>query len=151
MTSRVWAFRPLAEAVRACFRRWRADLPRLRPSTGTCAAMCDRARAAGCPHLLDVEIDDQQVLFELRTRREKGSVGPGNHAASVENQLVLTPDLIDVSNECPVAVSGRGYELFPRLRFSTSNGDPLMLTIISAPAEHCASTVRPAARCLRIC
>ena len=77
--------------------------------------MCDRALATGGPYLLDVQIDDQQVLFELRAGRKNVPVGPGDHASAVENKFVLPANLVDVRHERPIAPGGGGYEPLPRL------------------------------------
>ena len=54
------------------------------------------ARSRGC--LGDLDVDDHEALGELGGPGDDGAVGGDDHGVAVEDELVLTADLVDVGD-----------------------------------------------------
>ena len=62
---------------------------------------------------LNVQVHGHQRLFEGRTPSHQFPVCPKHHAVAIENQLVLSANTVQVSDEQLVVRSPGSYHLFP--------------------------------------
>ena len=95
---------------------------------------CRRARKTR----FEVEVDDQQVLLERAPAREQLAALVEDQAVAVEDELVLAADQVDVADDDGVVGRARREHALAEARLPAWYGEPLMLTMTSAPASACA-------------
>ena len=73
-------------------------------------------------HGVDVQVDDQQVLHELRGAGDHLTVGVEHHGPAVEHQLVLATDLVHVHQRARRVGGAGGHEPLPERQLALGVG-----------------------------